>query len=203
MDASDYSLLSPSKENLKDIDITSKNSPILRLNSESVNIIKDTTDIFPESNESTKKGSKPLYPPKVFTKEEINNKIKDYIIIEECFWKRLPKGSHIRYLRHDGKFRTGGFVKVFNKDKTIIILETRVNGNNKTPGYMSYGVKLQDLKIIWKKLSYFNSIELTKINQDLLLFSKKINKLESENKDFKKIIGNLYNRIIALETKIG
>ena len=45
------------------------------------------------------------------TPEEQEKMLRNYIEVDKSAWAAIPVDSHIRYLRKDGAFRRGGFVK--------------------------------------------------------------------------------------------
>ena len=47
----------------------------------------------------------------LITDDEQKALIRDYIEVNKDEWSIIPSNTHIRYLRKDGAFRRGGFIK--------------------------------------------------------------------------------------------
>jgi hypothetical protein len=79
--------------------------------------------------------------------------LQNYIEVLQDDWEKMPKNTHIRYLRNDGLFRRGGFVKNFwvtsygnYKGKKCIQLSSSIDYKSK-----KWTVPLTDINKIWKK----------------------------------------------------
>jgi hypothetical protein len=57
------------------------------------------------------RGRRSTYGKKVYTPAEIQEMLKGYILVPPDEYKSIPSNTHIRYMRKDGSFVRGGFVK--------------------------------------------------------------------------------------------
>jgi len=134
--------------------------------------------------------------------------LKGYDEVPQSEWKSLAYGIHIRYLRKDGLFRKGGFVKNtwvgltgVNKGKNVIQM-----CNNMSYKAVKWVISLDKLDKIWKKKNNMytmpvdnkgvidsnkESIEYlrTKVDQ----FSVDIAKINNEQQRIVNLIKKLHN----------
>lgn len=85
-----------------------------------------------------------------FSKEEMSQLLEKYIEVPQTQWANLPRGTHIRYMKKDGKFARGGFIKntYLLHGKQTIQLET--GNDSKAPGYVQFPVVLENLSNVWR-----------------------------------------------------
>ena len=91
----------------------------------------------------------------LITDDEQKALIKDYIEVNKDEWSVIPNNTHIRYLRKDGAFRRGGFIKNSwigvngaSKDKKCLQLSASMNYKAS-----KWTICLDDIEKIWKKKS--------------------------------------------------
>jgi len=133
------------------------------------------------SNDKTYKRPKTTFQ-ETLSKEEIEEKLKDYIKVEDI--NKVPLNTHIRYFQVDEKtndkvFRLGGFlINKDNSDKYIVL------GN----GSQSWSVQISN-SILYKK----KSVDDMKLEYDEIIknMQKKIDKYKTENKELKKLLNNI------------
>jgi len=110
--------------------------------------IFDLTKLVSMENEEQVKIEKNLV-----NDDEREKLLQNYIEVLRDDWEKMPKNTHIRYLRNDGLFRRGGFVKNFwvtsygnYKGKKCIQLSSSIDYKSK-----KWTVPLNDINKIWKK----------------------------------------------------
>lgn len=99
--------------------------------------------------------------------------LKNYNEVDKNDWEKIPKNSHIRYLRNDGLFRRGGFIKNIwinsygptQGNKCIQL------SSNMTYKAQKWTVSINDINKIWKK----NNVELIENKENTNELTKKIN----------------------------
>jgi hypothetical protein len=89
----------------------------------------------------------------VITPDEQNKMTMGYTEVSQSEWESIPKGAHIRYLRKDGNFRTGGYVRNVwinaygvNKGRKCVQLASALGYKAKT-----WTVCFDDVDKIWKQ----------------------------------------------------
>lgn len=89
----------------------------------------------------------------IITPDDQEKLLKDYTEIKKEEWSEIPTNTHIRYLRKDGAFRRGGFVKNSwiglhgaSKDKKCLQLTSNMSYKSS-----KWTVCLDDLEKIWQK----------------------------------------------------
>jgi hypothetical protein len=87
------------------------------------------------------------------TMDEQTKMLQNYHDVKNADWETIPQSSHIRYLRKDGSFRRGGFVKnswigLYGNSKGKKCLQL-----SSSPGYKStmWTICLDDIEKIWQK----------------------------------------------------
>jgi hypothetical protein len=82
-----------------------------------------------------------------------SNLLKQYNEVPQAEWRDITPGTHVRYLRKDGQFRKGGYVKNLwsaasgaRKGEMLIQL-----GNNQSFRAKKWQVFLDDIDKIWAK----------------------------------------------------
>jgi hypothetical protein len=157
-----------------------------------------------KTNEST---------PNNLTESEIKDYLKNSISIPKEQWETLPINSFISYIKEDGKFIKGGYVKlIFNKKNNIyLIYGTKIDKYNNDKYYKEFTINLSNIKEIYKKIDQSALLEYqiiktnitklidntnTKLEEIILRLSqneKKIIKLEENHYKTLKLIKNLHN----------
>lgn len=145
------------------------------------------------------------------TPEEQEKMLKNYSEINKSEWESIPIFTHIRYLRKDGAFRTGGFVKnswvgLYGPSKGKKCLQLAAGQDYKST---KWTICLNDIEKIWQKnndvgassdknlsTEIKNNIQSNKENMEYLLRTVEQNKI-----DIAKII-NEQTRIINLIKKL-
>lgn len=127
-------------------------------------------------------------PKKVisYTKEKKNEMLEGYLLINKKKWYTIPLDSHIRYIRNDGKFVAGGFVKRKweKEDKKFFLLGKSLYDNNRT-----WVTELSKLKTIYKKVNEQAKMEISMLKNSILDLNKKVNKNNANlNKKMEEIV---------------
>lgn len=159
---------------------------------------------------------------KELTIEEINEYLKNSILIPKDQWIYLPINSFISYFKEDGKFVKGGYIKlIFSKKESdnsdnsnsndYLIYGTKIDKYNNDKYYKEFTIKLSNIKEIYKKIDNSALIEyqiiknnitkllnnnnnkIDEIINKLNTFEKKISKLEENHYKTLKLIKNLHN----------
>src|SRR5690606_7848046 len=110
-------------------------------------------DVKKDTKKMTIDEIKKAYPPKVYTKKEMRDKLKGYDRIEKDNWLTIPQGMHIRIFKKDKKFLPGGFVlrKYQDDKKNWHMLLENDKYNRKRPGYRFFPIHLNDVAYIFGK----------------------------------------------------
>ena len=156
---------------------------------------------------------------KELTQDEINDFLKNSILIPKDQWNTLPVNSFISYYKEDGKFVKGGYIKlIFSKkdpktdsDNDYLIYGTKIDKYNNDKYYKEFTINLSNIKDIYKKIdpsaiieyqiiknniSKMISVTNTKIEEvmtKIMSMEKKIIKLEENHYKTLKLIKNLHN----------
>lgn len=151
--------------------------------------------------------------------EELKEYLKNFILIPKDQWKTIPVNSYISYIKEDGKFVKGGFVKlIFNKNNTnseneseYLIYGTKIDKYNNDKYYKEFTINLSNIKDIYKRIEQSAIIEyqiiknninkviaevnnkIEEVVNKLSTIDKKINKLEDNHYKTLKLIKNLHN----------
>ena len=144
---------------------------------------------------------------------EIKEYLKNSISIPKDQWETLPVNAFISYIKEDGKFIKGGYVKlIFNKkNNTYMIYGTKIDKYNNDKYYKEFTINLSNIKEIYKKIDQSAILEYqiiktnitklidntnNKLEEIILKLSqteKKIIKLEENHYKTLKLIKNLHN----------
>jgi hypothetical protein len=151
--------------------------------------------------------------------DELKEYLKNFILIPKDQWKTMPVNSYISYIKEDGKFVKGGFVKlIFNKKNTdseneseYLIYGTKIDKYNNDKYYKEFTINLSNIKDIYKRIEQSAIIEyqiiknninkviaevnnkIEEVVNKLLIIDKKISKLEDNHYKTLKLIKNLHN----------
>ena len=111
------------------------------------NIFDLTKLVSMENEEELKKESTEI------TSSDQDKLLENYIEVASSDWDKIPKNTHIRYMRKDGNFRKGGFVKAswissYGKDKGKKSLQLASNMSYKAT---KWTIVLDEVDRIWKK----------------------------------------------------
>lgn len=162
---------------------------------------------------------------KELTQDEINDFLKNSILIPKDQWNTLPVNSYISYYKEDGKFVKGGYIKlIFSKkdpktdsENDYLIYGTKLDKYNNDKYYKEFTINLSNIKDIYKKIDpsaiieyqiiknnitkliNTTNIKLEEVINKMLNIEKKISKLEENHYKTLKLIKNLHN-IKNLET---
>jgi hypothetical protein len=140
------------------------------------------------------------------TKIDRDKLLKGYEEVPRTKWDSMTHGDHIRYLRKDGLFRKGGFIKNtwvglsgINKGKNVIQL-----CNNMSYNAIKWTIQFDNLDKIWKKKN--NIYSMPADNKDVIDSNKESieymkTKLEQFSVDIAKI-NNEQQRIVNLIKKL-
>ena len=175
--------------------------------------MSDSDSTNSKSNSKKNKTTKSNELTKNLTDSEIKEYLKNSISIPKDQWETLPINSFISYIKEDGKFIKGGYVKlIFNKKNNIyMIYGTKIDKYNNDKYYKEFTINLSNIKEIYKKIDQSAILEYqiikanitklidntnTKLEEIILKLSqteKKIIKLEENHYKTLKLIKNLHN----------
>ncbi len=89
-----------------------------------------------------------------YTDEKINEMLTHYKEITKSEWLSIPIGTHIRYIKKDGKFQPGGFVRTKNtkEGKSYFILENDKFGSKaRNPEYTFWPMNFDNVNRVFAK----------------------------------------------------
>ncbi len=138
------------------------------------------------------------YETKEYSDDEILELLSDCILIQPEYYKQLPDGAQIRYIRRDDpaaplprgkRFRAGGFIgnQGISKDSNKPFMFIKVSNDPKDK--RGHKVEYDQIEELYKRYHYESRIELNMIRVSL-------HKLRTENIELKE-------RIIRLEKQTG
>ena len=135
-----------------------------------------------------------------YNKSKIAELLVGYINVPQNQWGSLEKGTHVRYMRTNGKFVRGGFVSGYStigNDRTLNIENGFDASSN---GYAFWSIRLTLVKAIYAKKMpataslperpLINSYSLTS-NEEVIIWMNKATKT----------INSLSKRVEVLENK--
>lgn len=153
------------------------------------------------------------------TDEEIKEYLKNSMAIPKEQWLTLPLNSFISYIKSDGKFVKGGYIKLIfkKKDKDYLIYGSKLDKYNNDKYYKEFTINLENIKDIYKKVDTSAVLEyqiiknnintildkfkldieklnstFEEINDKLDDMNERINKIDDNNKKTIKLIKNLH-----------
>ena len=133
-----------------------------------------------EKNTKDKKTSK-------YSQSQINAMLEEYKEVDKDIWSTIPAGTHIRYIKKDGKFVTGGFV-----------VNHWVNEHGKKFIHLSNGF-IQNKNYITWPMAHDNVINLyAKRKKD----EPSVENLNNRVRDIMKSINNIVSVVKRQEKKI-
>jgi hypothetical protein len=126
-----------------------------------------------------------------YSKADMKKLLVGYVALPKTLWTALERGSHVRYIRNDGRFVRGGFVTLYSSQNGRDML-TLANGFNATAkGYSVWTVALDGVKTLYTKKD-----RVPKKGAFSMIGSK-----NDEIVALKKMISDLQTRLSALESK--
>jgi len=129
------------------------------------------------------------FPTKEYTAVEISQRLDGYLAIPRSLWPKIPKCSHIRYVKKDGSFKPGGFVHNFTiKDDGRKILQLKNSFDNKKANFAEWPLDLSTVKALYKKVYPPAHVEVMMIKQMLQTHNEEIQKLKEENAQIKRLL---------------
>lgn len=132
---------------------------------------------------------RPRFPTKEYTPTEIAQKLDGYIPVPSNLWSKLPRGSHVRYIKTDQAFKPGGFVCSFTiKDDNRRVLQLKNSFNENAANFSKWFLDLSTVKVLYKKIHYSSYIEVEMIKQMLKTHSEDIRALKEENVKIKRLL---------------
>jgi hypothetical protein len=143
-------------------------------------------------------GAEKPYISKVWTDEEIQERLEDYSTVDPDLWKKLRPNLHIRYFTKGTppKFHPGGFVKtnphfIHGDEKKPFI--HMCNGFN--AGAANWIVAYEDIEAIYFKRSFEFDIIHSEINGIVAKFNENFKKIKQHNIDTDARLSTLTDRI--------
>ena len=129
-------------------------------------------------NKLVKDGS---YEPHVYTKEEIDEQLRGYILVPNELYKNVPRGSHVRYYTKDNKYHSHAWVKSnwVKDNKYKFQFESNKKIKRVNSGYFTWIVYHENISKLYKKPDPNSIIEINLLSNELILMKKKIKELES------------------------
>lgn len=81
------------------------------------------------------------------------DKLEGYIVTPREQWQGLPIGTHIRYIRKSGEFRSGGFIreKTTNDDGESMFTLENDKVNRSSAKYRTFPIVLNEIDVIYHK----------------------------------------------------
>ena len=127
---------------------------------------------------------------KQYTQGEIDDLIKNTIIIPKDKWMTLEPGIFISYYKTDNTFVKGGYIQVVNTSKSKRkYFRIVFSQNDSSKGYTLY---LDTIKTIYKKIDETSYFELHAIRE---AYEIKINDIKKENELLKNYIQQMEKKI--------
>jgi hypothetical protein len=128
------------------------------------------------------------------TDNEKKELLVGYAVVPPDTWETIPYKSHIRYIKTDGSFVRGGFFKNLWVKGGMSMLQLENNLNRKAPGYVTWAVPFDTIKVVYKKYNKPSSIEIASLYKKIEQQRVTINTLVDA-------INSLDGRVKALESK--
>ena len=154
-----------------------------------------------KNNMYDKETRRVLYNEKVIAGTEVKRHTQGYIIVPRDQWENISAGSHILYMGLDDKHRSGGYVK-FKSEKNgkwFFQLETKPGKRMNDPGYVSFPVLFENIKILYKKIDPAASVEINMIKKDLAAKREQLDTVHKQLQIARQERIELEERLIAIE----
>lgn len=135
------------------------------------------------------------YKCKKYTKKEIVEMLKNFVLIPQHEWATLNRDSFIRYERMDGNFRRGGYIINNYFDTKIQEHKFKLISDSSLPPNPQYNpiwqVKFKDLRRVWKKLVSPSNVEMGLIDNKFQECDSKIQNIQDEIRQIKSDIQHI------------
>lgn len=125
---------------------------------------------------------KNVVPVRNLTQEDIKKDLRLYLLVPKEQWDHISKGTHLRYVGTDDKYRRGGFVinKYVRDEQKFFQLSTRKFGKPGMQGFHTWPVDFSKIKLLYKKQADASSIEISLIRRELAMKNTEIVQLREE-----------------------
>lgn len=135
-------------------------------------------DILQEDKvEEKKKKAAERRVPKTYTKEEKDEMLRDYLIVKKDEWYLTPLDSHLRYMKKDGTFVAGGYLKRKWKREEKIYFSIAKSPYTEEKKWV---VELTtNVDILYKKLNEGSRMEVELIKKSLISMDNRIKLIEN------------------------
>lgn len=109
-----------------------------------------TRKLVPANPKPRRKYDYSAYKSHDFSRDEMTQLLEKYVEVPQTQWANLPRGTHVRYMKKDGKFARGGFIKntYMLRGKQTMQLET--GNDTRAPGYTQFPVVLENISNLWR-----------------------------------------------------
>lgn len=195
---------------------------------------KSSTHSLSSGSRSVVKGGKgtvlPVAKKNVLSKDAFKALIQDCIEVAKVDWNKLKKGDHVRYIRHDGSYKKGGYVGgISNKLKKgeketgqylwLYFSRDDAMGINRKKGASVYAIKLSEINRLWKRVEQtiehkqitgkqndtFQHIkyalsEIALLKEKVISMDMEMKHLKSENEALKYNLTLLVNKLTAAKS---
>lgn len=140
---------------------------------------------------------------KIYTSEEQRELLDGYVEIPREFWGLISFGAHVRYVRKDGRFLPGGFVK---KNPHIFVPQSSTTGEAQTfiqlqnsffpksKGYVDWNLNYDDIGHLYEKNSSVCAALRKEVQGALEKQNENIRKLAEANRALRQRIDGLERR---------
>jgi len=151
------------------------------------------TNMFDLSQFDIKDEPQPKSSKKELSPEEIQELLKDYVLVPQEKWRNIPIMSHLRYERTDGGFRKGGFL-YRSWDKDGVWMFQFVANPRGAPGKgASWVVKGNTILRIWEKNKSAPTKNLKSLISEIEQIKVRQVQLANEQKRIITLIKKLHN----------
>jgi hypothetical protein len=138
---------------------------------------------------------KQKYKPEVYTTEEQQEMLKNYIKVPREKWLVLPIGINIRYIRKDGEMRKGGYIQYIDPNGEFMSISAINVSNGK-----HWRLPLNGVAEIWKFTSNKPPNETPTISNDI---QEVISSLKEEIRQLKIEIQRVMNQQKRIIKSVG
>lgn len=118
-----------------------------------------------------------------------------YVVVPSDAWETIPYKSHIRYIKVDGTFVRGGFFKnLWTTQDGVHMMQLENNLNRKAPGYTTWAVAFNNIRVLYKKVDKSNIIEVSSMYKKIEQQRTAINSLVDAVNELDRRVKVLENR---------